>query len=658
MDLSFSLLDISLLLAGAVLIGIAARRWGIPVTVLLALGGFLLAWAGGDDMFALLESLRGESFQEIVVSIFLPILIFEAALSLSTRDFLRNLLPILVLATAALAIAATLVGFSLQYFLAIPLASALLFGVLISATDPVAVVSVFRRIGVSRRLLTLVEGESLLNDGVAVVGFNILLGAALGLGASVSEGVLEFLKVFVGGAAIGMGIGLIGALVLPAIDRLSAAALTISVAYGSFVVAEELLGVSGITATLSAGLIIGGFVPSRASEAVRRTLSEFWEALAYLANALLFLFIGLLIDPVGLRENLDAIAIAIVAVLVARPLAIMPVVAGLERIGWIRRVGYRNTLVLVWGGLRGGVALALALALPTELALRDRFVIMTGGVVLATLLLNATTISTLVHRLGLDQPSRPDLFLEGSARLLAVEEARRRLSELGYDDRVIEARLHLAEMEAHELIDSVELTNDEELRVYVLRGLHAERKVYQVLSDAGLLRPIATRTLMQEIDDEIDEVAFGLLEVDAARRGQRPWYAQAVRRLLAWLPEPAGEDITDVAYSEVSARRLAAQRASDELERFKKLPKCDHSVIDEARGTFAHWEQSAVATLNKLDEESEVDHSVLMRHHAEALTRIAAVESVVGLVDSGLLSKKAAEAAVHHIVHEVDRSKE
>ena len=213
-------------------------------------------------------------------------------------------------------------------------------------------------------------------------------------------------------------------------------------------------------------------------------------------------------------------------------------------------------------------------------------------------------------------------------------------------------------MEAHELIDSVELTNDEELRVYVLRGLHAERKVYQVLSDAGLLRPIATRTLMQEIDDEIEEIADGLLQVDAARRGQRPWYAQAVRRLLGWLPEPAGEDITDIAYSEVSARRLAAQRASDELERFKRLPKCDHAVIDEARETFAHWERSAVVTLSKLDEEAEVDHSVLMRHHAEALTRIAAVESVVGLVESGLLSKKAADAAVHHIVHEVDRSKE
>ena len=266
----------------------------------------------------------------------------------------------------------------------------------------------------SRRLLTLVEGESLLNDGVAIVGFNILLGAALGGTVSVGHGFVEFTRVFLGGAAIGSVIGLAAALVLPLIDRLSATTLSLGVAYGSFVVADALLGVSGIMATLTAGLIVGGFAPSRASEGVRRSLEHVWEALGYIANALLFLFIGLLIDPTGIRENLDAIGIAIVAVLIARPLAIVPVVAVLERVGGIRRVGHRNTGVLVWGGLRGGVALALALALPTDFVEHDRFIIMTGGVVLTTLLFNATTISTLVHRLGLDRPSRPDQFLEGS----------------------------------------------------------------------------------------------------------------------------------------------------------------------------------------------------------------------------------------------------
>ena len=288
---------------------------------------------GRDEIFPLVESLKGEAFEAIVVNIFLPILIFEAALALSTRDFLRNLGSILVLATAALAIAATFVGYSLHYFLGFPVAAALLFGVLISATDPVAVVAVFRDVGVSRRLLTLVEGESLLNDGVAVVGYNILLAAALGASVGIASGMVEFAAVFVGGAVIGSIIGLAAALVLPLVDKLSATTLTVGVAYGSFVVADAVLGASGITATLAAGLIVGGYAPSRASEEVRQALSNVWEALAYVANALLFLFIGLLIDPDAIRENLDAIAIAIVAVLVARPVAIVPVVSALERLG-------------------------------------------------------------------------------------------------------------------------------------------------------------------------------------------------------------------------------------------------------------------------------------------------------------------------------------
>ncbi len=656
MELSSSLLEITLLLAGAVLLGIVAKRWHVPVTVLLALGGFTVAWIGGETTFPLIESLKGEAFESIVVNLFLPILIFEAALTLSSRDFLRNLSPILLLATAALAIAAALVGYSLHLILGIPLVAALLFGVIVSATDPVAVVAVFREVGVSRRLLTLVEGESLLNDGVAIVGFNILLGAALGGTVEIAAGVAEFIVVFAGGASIGAVIGLAAALALPAVDRLSAATLSLGVAYGSFTIAEAVLGVSGITATLTAGLIVGGFAPSRASEPVRDTLLTVWDAMGYVANALLFLFIGLLIDPTAIRQNLDAIGIAVLAVFVARPLAVVPVVAGLERLGGIRRVGHNNTLVLVWGGLRGGVALALALALPAELELRDEFVVMTGGVVLATLLLNATTISTLVHRLGLDKPARPDQFLAGSAQLLAIREARRRLADLGYDDKIVDARLHVAELEAHELLETIHLDSFEEMQVYTLRGLHAERRVYQLLSDAGLLRPVATRTLMQEIDDEIDEISHSALEVDAARRGRRPWYAQAVRRLLAWLPEPAGEDITEVSYSEVAARRLAAQRARAELDRFKELPKCNASIVDQAKEIFAHWEHAATRLLTELDDDADVDHTLLMRRHAEALTRIAAVESVVGLVGCGLLSESAANTAVERIVREVDRS--
>ncbi len=244
-----------------------------------------------------LEGLRGEAFEEVLVFGFLPILVFQAVLDLSIRDFFRNLGPILALATVALAISAALVGAALNVVLGVPLVAALLFGTLISATDPVAVVAVFTELGVPKRLLTLVEGESLLNDGVAIVGFNILLVAALGGAVSPLEGVVDFVVVFGGGTVIGVGIGLVAAAVLPWLDRLGAAALSLAVAYGGFVLADHVLGFSGVMATVAAGLVLGGLAPSRASQEVRDMWRELWEALDHIANAVLFLLIGLVWTP-------------------------------------------------------------------------------------------------------------------------------------------------------------------------------------------------------------------------------------------------------------------------------------------------------------------------------------------------------------------------
>nr|MDP9480454.1 cation:proton antiporter [Actinomycetota bacterium] len=170
MDLPRLMLEISALLAGAVFLGLLARRVRLPLTVVLAVFGFVAAWLGGSLGFE--SPLGGEEFEEVLVFLFLPVLIFAAALGLPTRSFFRNLGPILVLAVVALAVSAVLVAIALRFGLGTPFAAALLFGVFISATDPVAVVAVFRQLGVPERLLTTVEGESMLNDGVAIVGYN------------------------------------------------------------------------------------------------------------------------------------------------------------------------------------------------------------------------------------------------------------------------------------------------------------------------------------------------------------------------------------------------------------------------------------------------------------------------------------------------------
>ena len=650
-----ALLEVSILLGGAVLVAMVTRRIHIPLTVVLAVAGLLASELGAD--LAVAGLLTGEGFKELLVDIFLPILIFEAALGLSTREFMRNLLAIVVLASVALVISAALVGAALTLALGVPLLAALLFGALISATDPVAVVAVFRELRVPKRLLTLVQGESLLNDGVAIVLYNILLlGAVTGV-LSVGKGIAEFAIVIVGGLLTGSVIGVVAVMLLRGLDRLPAAALSIAVAYGSFVFAESVLHASGVMAAVAAGITIGGLMESRAQQPVRELLRDLWEALGYIANALLFLFIGLALNFELLRENLAAIGIAIAAVLVSRPLVVFPLVRMLEKCAHIPRVGNRNSAVIVWGGgLRGGVALALALALPEELAQREQFIAMCGGVVLATLLFNATTISFVVHVLGLDKPSHSDEYLNALARLLAVRESRNRLRELDFEDQVVSAHLDVAETDAEDLLARSNLNAAEQKSVLTLRGLHIERETYQNLSDAGLLPPIATRTLMEEIDTEIEEEEAGGVRLDAARRGALQWYGRLHRWLLSRLPQPLGEDLAEVAYIEVSARRLAARKAVEELELFKTLPNVDEHIVDDAKRTFAHWEESAGKRLEDLGADVSVDRTVMHRRQAKALTRIAVVEALHDLVTAGVISQAIADAAATRVSGEVDQA--
>ena len=649
MDLAQALLEVSLLMAVAVVIGLLAERVRIPVTVVLAVVGFLASSLGGS--LALERQLEGEGFEEVLVFIFLPVLVFQAVLGLSVRSFFSNLGPILALALVALGISTALVGVALRYGLDLPLTSALVFGALISATDPVAVVAIFREVGVPGRLLTLVEGESLLNDGVAIVLFNILVAAGLGETVTVASGLVDFLGVFFGGAALGAVIGLAAALVLPWLDRLSAAALSVAVAYGSFVLADHVLGFSGVMATVAAGLVLAGLAPSRASAEIRETWEQLWESLDHIANAVLFLLIGLVIDADLITDNVGPIALAVIVVLVARALAVVPLVAVLERFAGIPPVGARNEAVLVWGGLRGGVALALALALPEALAERETLVAMTGGVVLATLALNATTIGALVHRLGLDRPTRADQFLAAGARLSAVSAARRRLDDLGLDDGTIASRLDDAEASARRQLQNIELSPDEELQVVTRRGLSVERTTYQHLSDAGLLPPAATRALLHEVDDLVEEAALGRPSFESAVRDPPP-VARLVQRVLAALPEPAGSDPAEQAYTEAMARHLAARRTIEALELFDRLPNVDASVVDRARELFAGWEREAVASLEELDRSGE--HDALRLRQAEALTRLASSEALKELSAVGLLPAATARRAAEDVADGAD----
>ncbi|MBA2556741.1 MAG: sodium:proton antiporter [Chloroflexi bacterium] len=638
------------LLVVAVLLDIAARRLHVPFTVALAVGGFVAATIGG--VFDTSSPLRGEQFEAVVVFLFLPLLVMEAALGLSTRDFFANLVPILVLAILALAVSAGVVGVVIAVGLDIPLTAALLFGVLIAATDPVAVVAIFRELGVPRRLLTLMEGESLLNDGVAIVLYAILLAAAQGESISIMAGSIDFLSVFFGGIGVGVAVGGLAAIALPWLTRLPAAALSIAVAYGGFVLADHVLGFSGVMATVAAGLVLGGLAPSSASEAIRATWHEVWEALGHVANALLFLLIGLAIDATLVADHLGAIVLAIIAVLIARAVAVFPLVSVLERLTGIPPVGRRNEMVLIWGGLRGGVALALALALPEELPERDLFVALTGGVVLATLLVNATTIGVLVRRLGLDRSSRGDRFLAASAQLSGVEAARGRLAELSLGDPTVSAELDTAAREAQAELERINLSSEEEQGVIARRGLLVERQTYQHLSDARFLPPATTRALLHEVDGMIEEATLRSTMLGEMQR-ELPRLERLAQRVTAWLPTPVGADADELAYAEATARRLAAQRCIEALSLFSNLPNVTTEAVVGAKAVFQRWEEAAVDSLDDAFPDTDPAVEDLRRRVAATLGTTAAEDALADLVSVGVLSERAARVAVESIREDV-----
>ena len=649
MSLDHVILQMAALLGAAVVLGLVARRFSIPLTVALALVGFAANAASGGRWVPH-EALRGETFEHVLILVFLPVLVFAAVLGLSVRSFFNNLGAILALAVVAMLISTGLVGGAMHLGLSMPLLSALVFGALISATDPVAVVAVFHDVGVPRRLLTLVEGESLLNDGAAIVLVSVLAGMAMGEAATLGHGVVRFATVFGGGMVIGAALGLVVAALLPWLDRFAAIGLSLALAYGGFVLAEEVFGFSGVMATVAAGLVVHGMAPSRASESVRTSVETFWEALDFIGNALLFLVIGLVIEPSLIAENLGPILLAVLVVVLARALAVTPLVVALERTKVIPRVGMRNQAVLVWGGLRGGVALALALALPEQLAQRDMIIAMTGGVVLTTLLLNATTIGPLVRHLGLAQPDRFERFLAAGARLAGAEAARRRLDDLGLENVGVRGHLDDVQREARQELAEIDLTRGDELQVIMSRGLAIERDTYQRLSDSGLLPPAVTRKLLHEVGDEIESVQLGRGELDRSR--QQPLFDRALQKVIGYLPSPPTERPEELEYAEATARRLAARRTVEELTLFERLPNIDADSVESARQTFHRWEERAVAQLEELDGD-DTDRLDLRRRQAEALCAASATDALDELARSGLLPSAVAAKAARQIKREV-----
>ncbi len=383
--------QLGVLLFVSALVAILTRRLRLPYTVGLVLAGM--------GLYFLRVRMQLHLSKDLIFSVFLPPLVFEAALCISWREFKKDLPVVTLLATAGVMLAAAVTAGGMRYALNWDWGSAAVFGVLIAATDPVSVIATFKEAGVTGRLRLLIESESLLNDGTAAIAFVATLGVLAGERHGIVSIIGTLFLTIGAGALIGAIIG--GGFMLLAgrtTDHLAEITLTTLAAYGSFFAAEH-YHFSGVLAALTAGLVVGNYRPSGSlSDAGRHPLESFWEYVAFIANSLIFILIGLQEAEQHFGGLWLPVLLAIVLVTFGRAVAIYPLCAVFARSRL--KVDSRHQHILFWGGLRGALALALALALPENLPRRDAIVTVTFAVVAFSVFAQGLTITPLLRRLG------------------------------------------------------------------------------------------------------------------------------------------------------------------------------------------------------------------------------------------------------------------
>jgi CPA1 family monovalent cation:H+ antiporter len=375
------------LLAILSIVGMVSRQFRLPYSVALVLVGLLVSIAAPDVHVQVTPGL--------VLSALLPGLVFEAAFRINVPRLIRALGGVALLAVPGVLITAGIVAVTLNVATGMPIVLGLVVGAMISPTDPAAVIDAVKQLHAPARLATLFEAESLFNDGTAIVVFAIALQGVAGE-ISLAQGVLDFVLIVAGSVAIGViAGGAVSVLMSRSDDHLVEITLSLFLAYGTYVVADA-AHLSGLIATVLAGITLGGIGRRYGlSPRAREVIDDVWEFLAFLLTGLVFLLIGLAMTPDRLLGAAVPIAWAVVAITVGRAVVVYVLLGGSFALGERLGLGPRLPLgwlhVIFWGGLRGAVAVALALSLPADVPQRDLLQGLTFGVVLFTLIVQGTT---------------------------------------------------------------------------------------------------------------------------------------------------------------------------------------------------------------------------------------------------------------------------
>jgi len=479
----------------------------VPYAVALVVAGLIIGLSGILPQVSMTP--------ELVLVIFLPALLFEASWNLDLKMLKRDWVPITALATIGVLVCMVAVGAVLHFSGAMDWRTALLFGAMVSATDPISVMALFRQPGIDKRLTMIMEGESIFNDGTAVVLFKIVLALVLTAAPfSLFHSLADFVCVCVGGAVLGACLGyLVSRITANFDDHLLETMLTTLTAYGAYLVADR-LHVSFVMAVVAAGIVLGNYGSRTGmSPGTRLAVNSFWEYAAFLGNSLLFLLIGLQVKLPILMSSWKVIALAVLAVVIARLLVVYGICPFVSRPKHPIPMKWRH--LLFWGGVRGALVMALALSLPLEVKDRDLIINMSFGVALFTLLGPGLTMEPFMKFLKM-APGKESIarYQECKSQLIACKEELTNLENLrsdkkisfdAYDDwkKSVEDRIAVLEDESKGLKSSLDNVRDRQAKIHLLQ---ARKQFFADLNRKGLLSQDSLHKLNLQVNEELDNL--------------------------------------------------------------------------------------------------------------------------------------------------------
>jgi CPA1 family monovalent cation:H+ antiporter len=495
------------LLLVAAAVGFAARRLGVHYNIALVVAGAAMGVA---------QVPRIALDPQIVIHIFLPILLFEAAISTDLTRLRADMRPVMLLAAPGMLITVFVTGLVLRFGLELPLVVALLLGSILSATDTIAVVATFRKVKAPARLRTIVENESLFNDGTALVAFATILAVLQEGRFEPMTGLTRLVWVTVVGIGIGVAAGWgVAQLIRVTDDHLMEILFTVVVTYGSWVAAES-VHASPVLAVVTAGITLGSVGWREITPAGKVAIRSFWGVAAFGINSVLFLIIGLQFDFAAFGAAGIAIAWGLLALTAGRTAAVYPVMAILPKSAAVP-LGWQH--LLVWGNLKGSLSMALALSLPNDLPHRDLIASVVFGCAFVTLTVQGLTLAPLARRLGIGRGTGPERLIDqNQGRLLAARAAQReldRLQQLGVVPLGTFQRMRAAyqgaiarsERQLRDLVERTPAEDSEHLAAVRRRLLEVEKAALQDAAGSGMIAEDVAHELVEELDRALTDRA-------------------------------------------------------------------------------------------------------------------------------------------------------